>query len=242
MILYPAIDLKEGQCVRLYKGDMAQSTVFHKHPELQARIFRDSGCEWLHLVDLNGAIEGKPINHETVGAILSEVDIPVQLGGGIRSFETIEFWISSGVRRIVLGTAAVEDPALLKAASKKFPGRIAAGIDARDGKAATRGWVEISEIPAKDVARRYEDTGVAVIVYTDIGRDGTMEGPNIEATAGIVDAVDIPVIASGGVSRLQDLKDLKSAIPNLDGIISGRAIYDRRFDLKDALAVLDDSR
>ena len=241
MILYPAIDIKEGRCVRLYKGDMERSTVFKESPETQARIFSDAGCKWLHLVDLNGAIEGKPVNDRTVRAILSEIDIPVQLGGGIRDFQTIEYWLSAGIERVILGTAAVENPQLLKEAARRFPGCIAVGIDARDGAAATRGWVEESGIPANDIARRYEDDGIAVIIYTDISRDGTMEGPNIEATARIVDAVGIPVIASGGVSKLQDLADLRAAIPTLDGIISGRAIYDGKVDLKDALGVLGNS-
>ena len=238
MIFYPAIDLKDGECVRLYKGDMSQATVFNKRPESQARIFQDAGCEWLHIVDLNGAVEGMPVNGATVDAVLSEIDIPVQLGGGIRDYEMIERWLCAGVERVILGTAAVEDPPLLKTAANDFPGRIAVGIDARDGVAATRGWVVESGIPANDIARRYEDDGVAVIIYTDIGRDGTMLGPNIEATARVVDAVDIPVIASGGVSKLQDLADLMNAIPNLDGVISGRAIYDGKFALKDAVEML----
>ena len=238
MILYPAIDLKDGACVRLLKGEMDSATVFGLDPAAQAKSFEDAGCKWLHLVDLNGAFAGKPVNAEAVEAILRSVRVPVQLGGGIRHLTTIENWISKGVARVILGTAAVEDPDLVRKAAQAFPDQIAVGIDARGGKVATRGWAEETEVEALDLARRYEDAGVAAIIYTDIDRDGAMGGPNVRATADLVGAVSIPVIASGGVSKLDDLIALRKAGP-ISGAISGRALYDGALDLKEALAALD---
>ncbi|MCH2167149.1 MAG: 1-(5-phosphoribosyl)-5-[(5-phosphoribosylamino)methylideneamino]imidazole-4-carboxamide isomerase [Oceanicola sp.] len=238
MILYPAIDLKDGACVRLLKGEMDSATVFGLDPAAQAKSFEDAGCKWLHLVDLNGAFAGKPVNAEAVEAILRSVRVPVQLGGGIRHLTTIENWISKGVARVILGTAAVEDPDLVRNAAHAFPDQIAVGIDARGGKVATRGWAEETEVEALDLARRYEDAGVAAIIYTDIDRDGAMGGPNVRATADLAGAVSIPVIASGGVSKLDDLIALRKAGP-ISGAISGRALYDGALDLKEALAALD---
>jgi phosphoribosylformimino-5-aminoimidazole carboxamide ribotide isomerase len=238
MILYPAIDLKDGACVRLLKGEMDSATVFGLDPAAQAKSFEDAGCKWLHLVDLNGAFAGKPVNAEAVEAILRSVRVPVQLGGGIRHLTTIENWISKGVARVILGTAAVEDPDLVRKAAQAFPDQIAVGIDARGGKVATRGWAEETEVEALDLARRYEDAGVAAIIYTDIDRDGAMGGPNVRATADLAGAVSIPVIASGGVSKLDDLIALRKAGP-ISGAISGRALYDGALDLKEALAALD---
>ena len=238
MILYPAIDLKDGACVRLLKGEMDSATVFGLDPAAQAKSFEDAGCKWLHLVDLNGAFAGKPVNAEAVEAILRSVRVPVQLGGGIRHLTTIENWISKGVARVILATAAVEDPDLVRNAAQAFPDQIAVGIDARGGKVATRGWAEETEVEALDLARRYEDAGVAAIIYTDIDRDGAMGGPNVRATADLAGAVSIPVIASGGVSKLDDLIALRKAGP-ISGAISGRALYDGALDLKEALAALD---
>jgi len=238
MILYPAIDLKDGQAVRLYKGDMAQATVFSDSPADQARAFQVAGCEWLHLVDLNGAFAGRPVNAEAVEAILSDVSVPAQLGGGIRDMATIEMWLSKGIARVILGTVAVEDPALVRAAAKAFPGRIAVGLDARNGRVATRGWAEETDIMVTDLAKSFEDAGVAAIIYTDIDCDGAMQGPNVQATAALANATSIPVIASGGVSSLDDLRALKATGAPLDGAISGRALYDEAIDLAEALTVL----
>jgi len=238
MILYPAIDLKDGQAVRLYQGDMDQATVFHDSPATQARLFQDQGCEWLHLVDLNGAFAGEPVNGAAVEAILAETSVPAQLGGGIRDMATIEMWLSKGLARVILGTVAVENPELVRDAAKTFPGQVAVGIDARGGKVATRGWAEVTEINAPDLAKSFEDAGVAAIIYTDIARDGAMKGPNIAATQALAAAVSIPVIASGGVSTLADLTALKSCKPALNGAISGRALYDGAFTLADALTTL----
>ncbi|GFE65643.1 1-(5-phosphoribosyl)-5-[(5-phosphoribosylamino)methylideneamino]imidazole-4-carboxamide isomerase [Litoreibacter roseus] len=238
MILYPAIDLKDGNCVRLYKGEMDQATVFSDDPAAQALSFQEAGCEWLHLVDLNGAFAGQPVNADAVEAILSATDIPAQLGGGIRDLKTIETWLSKGLARVILGTAAVENPALVRDAAQAFPGQVAVGIDARNSMVATRGWAEETDIEATDLARQFEDAGIAAIIYTDINRDGAMQGPNVEATAALARAVSIPVIASGGVSSLDDLKALKTANAPLNGAISGRALYDGAFDLGEALAVL----
>lgn len=237
MILYPAIDLKDGNCVRLLRGDMAAATVFGSDPAAQAAAFRDAGAEWLHLVDLNGAFEGKPVNAAAVEAILAAVDIPVQLGGGIRDMETIENWIERGVNRVILGTVAVENPSLVHHAAEAFPGKIAVGIDARAGRVATRGWATETDVKATDLARQFEDAGVAAIIYTDIDRDGAMQGPNIAATEALAQAVHIPVIASGGVSRLEDLRAL-AATRVIAGAISGRALYDGALDLAEALAAL----
>ncbi|MEM7545552.1 MAG: 1-(5-phosphoribosyl)-5-[(5-phosphoribosylamino)methylideneamino]imidazole-4-carboxamide isomerase [Pseudomonadota bacterium] len=238
MILYPAIDLKDGACVRLYKGEMDQATVFNDDPAAQARAFQDAGCEWLHLVDLNGAFAGSPVNAAPVEAILKAVTVPAQLGGGIRDMATIETWLAKGLSRVILGTVAVRDPALVREAARAFPGKIAVGIDARDGMVAVEGWAETTNVTATDLARRFEDAGVAAIIYTDIDRDGAMQGPNVAATAALAHAVTIPVIASGGVSSMADLQALKKCGAPLDGAISGRALYDGRIELRAAADLL----
>ncbi|MFT4795476.1 MAG: phosphoribosylformimino-5-aminoimidazole carboxamide ribotide isomerase [Paracoccaceae bacterium] len=238
MILYPAIDLKDGQCVRLLRGEMEAATVFNDDPAAQAAAFEAAGCAWIHLVDLNGAFAGKPVNASAVEAILDRIKVPAQLGGGIRDMATIEAWITRGLARVILGTVAVRDPALVKAAAKAFPGQVAVGIDARDGMAAVEGWAETTDISALDLARRFEDAGVAAIIYTDIARDGAMQGPNIEATAALANAVSIPVVASGGVSSMDDLRALKACGAPLDGAISGRAIYDGTLDVAEAARFL----
>ena len=239
MILYPAIDLKDGQAVRLLRGAMDAATVFDDDPTAPARRFAAAGCDWLHLVDLNGAFAGRPVNADAVDAILAAVDVPCQLGGGIRDRATIEAWLDKGLARVILGTVAVEDPDLVRAAARAHPGGIAVGIDARGGRVATKGWAEDTEVEATDLARRFEDAGVAAIVYTDIDRDGAMGGPNVAATEGLARAVSIPVIASGGVSSLDDLRALKST-GAIAGAISGRALYDGAIELGEALAVCRD--
>jgi len=238
MILYPAIDLKDGQCVRLLKGDMDKTTVFNDNPAAQAKAFEDAGCEWLHMVDLNGAFAGEPVNGAAVEAILAALTIPAQLGGGIRDMATIEGWLEKGLQRVILGTVAVENPDLVREAAKRFPGHVAVGLDARNGMVATRGWAEETDLEVTALARQFEDAGVAAIIYTDINRDGAMQGPNIDATAALANAVSIPVIASGGVSSMADLKALKSCGAPLDGAISGRALYDGQIDLAEAVALL----
>ena len=237
MILYPAIDLKDGQCVRLLRGAMDQATVFGDDPAAQAATFQAAGCQWLHLVDLNGAFAGSPVNAAAVEAILTRVSVPCQLGGGIRDMATIEMWLTKGLARVILGTVAVENPTLVRAAARAFPGKIAVGIDARKGFVATKGWATETTIQATDLARSFQDAGVAALIYTDIDRDGAMQGPNIEATEALARAVTIPVIASGGVSRMADLLALKST-GVIAGAISGRAIYDGAIDLAEALRVL----
>jgi len=237
MILYPAIDLKDGHCVRLLRGDMRAATVFSTDPAAQARAFADAGSGWLHLVDLNGAFAGKPVNGAAVEAILATVAIPVQLGGGIRDMATIGRWLERGLARVILGTAAVEQPDLVRQAAAAFPGQVAVGIDARAGLVATRGWAEDTGVDATDLARRFEDAGVAAIIYTDINRDGAMQGPNIAATAALARAVSIPVIASGGVSSLADLIALRDT-GVIAGAISGRALYNGAMDLAAALKLL----
>lgn len=237
MILYPAIDLKDGACVRLLRGDMDKATVFGTDPAAQAQAFADAGCEWIHLVDLNGAFAGQPVNAAAVEAILSRITVPAQLGGGIRDMATIERWLSKGLARVILGTVAVENPALVREAARAFPGKIAVGIDARKGRVATKGWAEETDVMATDLARQFEDAGVAAIIYTDIDRDGAMAGPNVAATAALARAVSIPVIASGGVSSLADLTALKET-GVIAGAISGRALYDGALDLQEALAAL----
>ena len=238
MILYPAIDLKDGQCVRLYKGEMQQATVFNDDPAAQARAFQDAGCEWIHLVDLNGAFAGEPVNAAAVEAILAAITVPAQLGGGIRDMATIESWITKGLSRVILGTVAVENPDLVREAARSFPGKIAVGIDARNGRVATKGWAEETDVMVTDLANSFEDAGVSAIIYTDINRDGAMQGPNVAATAALANAVSIPVIASGGVSSLDDLRALKSSGAALNGAISGRALYDGAIDLAEAVALL----
>jgi phosphoribosylformimino-5-aminoimidazole carboxamide ribotide isomerase len=239
MIFFPAIDLKDGQCVRLRQGDMDQATVFSDDPAGQAAQFKKDGCEWLHVVDLNGAFAGRPVNAEAVDGIVSAVQLPIQLGGGIRDLETISMWLERGVARVILGTVAVRDPELVREACKNYPGRVVLGIDARAGRVAVEGWAEVSELTALDLARRFEDAGAAAIVYTDIERDGVMGGPNVNATVALARAVSIPVIASGGVSSLDDLRALKDAGGDvLEGVISGRALYDGRLQVRDAVALL----
>jgi phosphoribosylformimino-5-aminoimidazole carboxamide ribotide isomerase len=231
MIFYPAIDLKDGQCVRLLRGEMDQATAYSGDPAGQARTFADAGCAWLHVVDLNGAFAGSPVNAPAVEAILAAVQIPIQLGGGIRDMETVDLWLDKGVRRVILGTAALKNPELVIAACTQYPDRVAVGIDARGGRVAVEGWAETSDMIAQDLALKFEDAGVAAIIYTDIERDGAMQGPNVAATIDLARAISTPVIASGGVASMDDLAVLKDAGGDiLDGVISGRAVYDGRID------------
>ena len=239
MILFPAIDLKDGQCVRLVRGDMNQSTVFNDDPAAQARAFESQGFAWIHVVDLDGAHHGASMNSAAVEAILAAVKLPVQLGGGICSLPSIESWLRRGVARVVLGTAAVRDPALVREACRTFPGQIAVGIDVRGGRVAVKGWAETSEMEAADLARGFEDAGAAAIVYTDIDRDGVLAGLNVEATAALAAAVSTPVIASGGVASADDLRRLKAVEGSgIVGVIAGRAIYEGLLDPAEALALL----
>ena len=237
MILYPAIDLKDGNCVRLLRGDMDKATIFGADPAAQAASFAAAGCAWIHLVDLNGAFAGAPVNAKAVRDILKEVDVPCQLGGGISDMKTIEMWLSEGLSRVILGTVAVEDPNLVRQAARAFDGKIAVGIDARKGMVATKGWAEETTINVTDLARKFEDAGVAAVIYTDIDRDGAMQGPNIAATEALARAVSMPVIASGGVSQMSDLLALRDT-GVIAGAISGRALYDGAIDLTAALAAL----
>ena len=237
MILYPAIDLKDGQCVRLLRGAMDQATVFGDDPAAQAATFQAAGCQWLHLVDLNGAFAGAPVNAAAVKAILNRVTVPCQLGGGIRDMATIEMWLTKGLARVILGTVAVENPDLVRAAARAFPGQIAVGIDARKGFVATQGWATETGVQATDLAKSFEDAGVAALIYTDIDRDGAMQGPNIPATEALARAVTIPVIASGGVSSMADLLALRDT-GVIAGAISGRALYDGAIDLAEAVRAL----
>jgi phosphoribosylformimino-5-aminoimidazole carboxamide ribotide isomerase len=240
LTLYPAIDLKDGQCVRLRRGAMDQATVYSSDPAGQARAWQDAGFVWLHVVDLNGAFAGRPVNAAAVAAILSATTVPVQLGGGIRDMAGIEGWLAAGVRRVILGSAAVKNPELVRQACRAFPGHIVVGIDARDGNVATEGWAETSSVRALDLARSLEDAGVAAIVYTDIGRDGMLSGLNLEQTVALGSSVATPVIASGGVGGPQDLADLRLAAAGtrIEGVIVGRALYDGRIDPASALALL----
>ena len=239
MILFPAIDLKDGRCVRLERGEMGRATVFSDDPAAQARDFAAQGFAWLHIVDLNGAFAGKPVNAPAVEAILGAVSIPVQLGGGIRDLATIEMWLGNGVRRVILGTAAVKDPELVREACAAFPGRIVVGIDARRGRVAVEGWAETSELSAVELTRRFEDLGVAAIVYTDIDRDGVLKGLNLAATAELARATSIPVIASGGLAGIEDVRALlRPEHATLEGAIAGRALYDGRLDAREALAMI----
>ena len=243
MILFPAIDLKDGQCVRLLRGDMGQATVFNDDPASQAKSFFTQGFEYLHLVDLNGAVEGEPVNSSAVEAILKEVPLPVQLGGGIRDMQTIEHWLNKGVKRVILGTAALENPELVRTACKKYPGQIVVSIDARNGMVASHGWVQTTNVKAMDVALAVEEAGVAAIVFTDIERDGALSGVNLDATVDLAWALKTPVIASGGVASIADLRALlKEEDAGIEGAISGRALYDGRLDPQEALALLRESR
>ena len=243
MILYPAIDLKGGACVRLLRGAMDRATMFNDDPAAQAREFARQGFEWLHLIDLDGAIEGRARNRDAILSIVAAVDIPLQLGGGIRDPGAIEGWLEAGIRRVILGTAALRQPDLVRRACREFPGRIAVAIDARQGRVAVKGWTEQSAMPARDLARAFEDAGVAVVIHTDIDRDGALTGLNVAATIALAEATSIPVIASGGVASIDDLRALKAAAAKspgtIDGVISGRALYDRRIDAAEALALLE---
>ena len=243
MILFPAIDLKNGQCVRLEQGDMARATVFNLDPAAQAKSFAAQGFEYLHVVDLDGAFAGKPMNARAVEAMLDAVTLPVQLGGGIRDLKTVEAWLEKGIARVIIGTAAVRDPAFVKSAAQRFPGRIAVGLDARDGKVAVEGWAETSEVTALEIARRFEDAGVAAIIFTDISRDGLLKGLNLEATIELAERITVPVIASGGLASIEDVRALLSPrAGKLAGAIAGRALYDGRLDPAQALALIRNAR
>jgi phosphoribosylformimino-5-aminoimidazole carboxamide ribotide isomerase len=239
MILFPAIDLKDGQAVRLQQGDMARATVFNRDPAEQARAFAAQGFDYLHIVDLDGAFAGKPVNGRAVDGILKATAMRVQLGGGIRDLATVEAWLDRGVNRVIIGTAAVRNPDLVRQAAAQFPGRIAVGLDARDGKVAVQGWAQTSELDSIDIARRFEDAGVAAIIFTDIARDGMLQGINWDATIALGDAVSIPVIASGGLASIEDVKAMLTArARKLEGAIAGRALYDGRLDAREALALI----
>jgi phosphoribosylformimino-5-aminoimidazole carboxamide ribotide isomerase len=239
VILFPAIDLKNGEAVRLQQGDMARATVFSRDPAAQARAFVEQGFTYLHLVDLDGAFAGKPVNAAAVERILAAVEIPAQLGGGIRDRVTIEAWLDKGIARVIVGTVAVRDPALVKAAARAYPGRVAVGLDARDGKIAVEGWSKTSTLSALDVARRFEDAGVAAIVYTDVNRDGMLKGLNLDATIALAEEISLPVIASGGLASLADVQALlEPRAQKLEGAIAGRALYDGRLDPAAALSLL----
>ncbi len=239
LTLYPAIDLKDGACVRLRRGAMDDATVYSDDPAAQARAWQDAGCRWLHVVDLNGAFAGHAVNGAAVAAILAAASVPVQLGGGIRDMAAVERWLEAGVRRVILGSAAVRDPALVHDACRRFPGQVAVGIDARDGMVATDGWAASSSLATADLAARFADAGVAAIIYTDIGRDGMLAGLNLEQTAALAEASAAPVIASGGVGSLDDLRALATlAHPNIEGVIVGRALYDGRVEPAAAMQVL----
>jgi phosphoribosylformimino-5-aminoimidazole carboxamide ribotide isomerase len=243
VILFPAIDLKDGQCVRLEQGDMARATVFNLDPAAQARAFAAQGFEYLHVVDLDGAFAGRPMNAHAVEAMLKAVTMPLQLGGGIRDLTTVEAWLAKGVARVIIGTAAVRDPDFVKGAAKKFPGRVAVGLDARDGKVAVEGWAETSEVTALEIAARFEDAGVAAIIFTDIARDGLLKGLNLEATIALAEAISVPVIASGGLASIDDVKALLTPrAKKLAGAIAGRALYDGRLDPSAALALIRNAR
>jgi len=243
VILFPAIDLKNGQCVRLEQGDMARATVFNLDPAAQARSFAAQGFEYLHVVDLDGAFAGKPMNAHAVEAMLKAVTMPVQLGGGIRDLKTIEAWLAKGIARVIIGTAAVRDPELVKGAAKQFPGRVAVGLDARDGKVAVEGWAETSQVTALEIARRFEDAGVAAIVFTDIARDGLLKGLNLDATIELAERISIPVIASGGFASIDDVRALLAPrAGKLAGAIAGRALYDGRLDPQAVLALIRNAR
>jgi phosphoribosylformimino-5-aminoimidazole carboxamide ribotide isomerase len=239
VILFPAIDLKEGLAVRLEQGDMARATIFHPDPAAQARAFEQQGFEYLHAVDLDGAFAGKPMNAAAVDRILEMISIPVQLGGGVRDTATVESWLEKGIERVIIGTAAVRDPPFVKQVARDYPGRIAVGLDARDGKVAVEGWAETSQLSVLDIARRFEDVGVSAIVYTDIARDGMLKGLNLDATIALADSISIPVIASGGLASIEDIKAMLSPrAGKLAGAIAGRALYDGRLDVAEALKLI----
>ncbi len=243
MILFPAIDLKNGQCVRLEQGDMARATVFNLDPAAQAQSFAAQGFEYLHVVDLDGAFAGKPMNAQAVEAMLGVIKMPVQLGGGIRDLATVEAWLAKGITRVIIGTAAVRDPTFVKEAAKKYPGRVAVGLDARDGKVAVEGWAETSTVTALEIAQRFEDAGVAAIIFTDIARDGLLKGLNLDATIALADSISIPVIASGGLASIEDIKAmLLPRAKKLAGAIAGRALYDGRVDPAAALELIRSAR
>jgi len=243
MILFPAIDLKNGQCVRLEQGDMTRATVFNVDPAAQAASFAAQGFEYLHVVDLDGAFAGKTMNAHAVEAMLAAVTIPLQLGGGIRNLETIEVWLGKGVARVIIGTAAVRDPELVRSAARRFPGRVAVGLDAREGRVAVEGWAEDSEVTALDIASRFEDAGVAAIIFTDIARDGLLKGLNLDATIALAERISIPVVASGGLASMEDVKALLAPrAGRLAGAIAGRALYDGRLDPQAALALIRSAR
>ncbi len=243
MILFPAIDLKNGQCVRLEQGDMARATVFNLDPAAQAQSFAAQGFEYLHVVDLDGAFAGKPMNAQAVEAMLKVIKMPVQLGGGIRDLATVEAWLTKGITRVIIGTAAVRDPAFVKEAAAKFPGRVAVGLDARDGKVAVEGWAETSQVTALEIGQRFEDAGVAAIIFTDIARDGLLKGLNLDATIALADSISIPVIASGGLASIEDIKAMLSPrAKKLAGAIAGRALYDGRVDPAEALELIRSAR
>ncbi|HXZ14775.1 MAG TPA: 1-(5-phosphoribosyl)-5-[(5-phosphoribosylamino)methylideneamino]imidazole-4-carboxamide isomerase [Roseiarcus sp.] len=238
VILFPAIDLKDGECVRLVRGDMAQATVFNTDPAAQARAFADQGFEYLHVVDLDGAFAGRPVNAEAVRRVRAAVTMKMQLGGGVRDMATVVGWLDAGVTRVIIGTAAVRDPAFVREAAKAFPGRIAVGVDAREGRVAVEGWAKTSDLSALELARRFEDAGVAAIVFTDISRDGALKGLNVANTVALADALSIPVIASGGLASIQDVRRLTEPdCAKLEGAIAGRALYDGRLDPREALAL-----
>jgi phosphoribosylformimino-5-aminoimidazole carboxamide ribotide isomerase len=243
VILFPAIDLKEGLCVRLQQGDMARATIFNRDPAAQAHAFETQGFEYLHVVDLDGAFAGKPMNAAAVERILETISMPVQLGGGIRDLATVAAWLDKGVTRVIIGTAAVRDPDLVKSAARRFPGRVAVGLDARDGKVAVEGWAQVSELAVVDIARRFEDAGIAALIYTDIARDGLLQGLNLDATIALAEAVSIPVIASGGLASLDDVTQLLAPPAHrLAGAIAGRALYDGRLDPGQALGLIRAAR
>jgi len=243
VILFPAIDLKDGLCVRLEQGDMARATVFHRDPAAQAQAFEEQGFEYLHVVDLNGAFAGRPVNAAAVERILETTSLPLQLGGGIRDLATVEAWLGKGVNRVIIGTAAVRNPQLVKEAARRFPARIAVGLDARDGEVAVEGWAQTASLSALELARRFEDAGVAAIIYTDIARDGLLKGLNLEATIALADAIAIPVIASGGLASIADVEALLAPrAAKLAGAIAGRALYDGRLNAAAALALIRKAR
>jgi phosphoribosylformimino-5-aminoimidazole carboxamide ribotide isomerase len=243
MILFPAIDIKEGLAVRLQQGDMTRATVFHRDPAAQARAFEMQGFEYLHIVDLDGAFAGKPVNADAVDRILETIGIPVQLGGGIRDTATVEAWLAKGVTRVIIGTAAVRDPPFVKQAARDYPGRVAVGLDARDGKVAVEGWAKTAELSALDIARRFEDVGVSAIIFTDVTRDGMLKGLNLDATIALAEAISIPVIASGGLASIADINALlEPRARKLEGAIAGRALYDGRLDSAEALSLIRNAR